>query len=194
MIRAWRTWIPAELPCEDLIPNTEQFMLDMHWNDIRPNRIPKHYQFYEEEILDPILLKKNSQGVYHLHPGNNRYVGASLRPEKTKIDAVIFTDGDDSVPGAELAQKIKGKIDQFNPLTEFQHSRTATLHWSREWRWMRAFGHVRITLLHEHKQVTLLHREQDITEEAVIDIKDHGGMIETLKLLCQGKLTSKREP
>lgn len=106
----WQAKIKAEIP-GDAYPSTSMCVRDFIRDN--PIRIASIYMFTKVKILNPIYAGLKGDGQIFIHPGWNRYIGASLKDEETWLDARICVKGN-TFPGPnvrweKIITSVKGK-------------------------------------------------------------------------------------
>jgi FMN-dependent NADH-azoreductase len=106
----WQAKIKAEIP-GDAYPSTSMCVRDFIRDN--PVRIASIYMFTKVKILNPIYAGLKNDGQIFIHPGWNRYIGASLKDEETWLDARICVRGN-TFPGPnvrweKIITSVKGK-------------------------------------------------------------------------------------
>lgn len=106
----WQAKIKAEIP-GDAYPSTSMCIRDFIRDN--PIRIASIYMFTKVKILNPIYAGLKNDGQIFIHPGWNRYIGASLKNEETWLDARICVKGatfpSPNVRWEKIIDRVKGK-------------------------------------------------------------------------------------
>lgn len=116
MIHLWeaeiKPFIPGDIdPFNDMSVKT--FILGGAKKKPSPDRIASIYMFKKLKIKNPIYGGQDANGQIYIHPGWNRYIGASLKSNETWLNARICVLGDPwptpNIKWKKIISKVKGK-------------------------------------------------------------------------------------
>lgn len=177
----WQAKIKAEIP-GDAYPSTSICIRDFIQDN--PVRIASIYMFTKVQILNPIYAGLKSNGQIFIHPGWNRYIGASLRERETWLDARICVKGD-TFPGPNvkwenIITKIKGKDPLATALALGQKSLGRGSQSEAKEFLIKRSNNARIELNLDDKKIVF----NDIGQWTInIDVRECNGIIPSLKAI-----------
>lgn len=182
MIDLWQAKIKAEIP-GDAHPGygwcVRGFIRD------NPDRIATIYMFTKVKIIKPIYAGLKNDGQIFIHPGWNRYIGASLKDEETWLDARICVKGNTffapNVRWEKIITKVKGKdtVATALALGEKELGKKGSQSEAKDFL-IKSSNNARIELKLEDKTIVF---NPSGTWVISADIQEHNGIMPSLKAI-----------